>query len=614
MKSTGHVMRMNGPKSPGTAMKTVALVVLVAVLAFPAGADGPRLHGLAMHGDAAYPDGPVGPFPWVHPDAPTGGTLRFSEVGTFDSMNPYIVHGVPARGLDLVYQSLMYRTPDEPFTFYPQVAESVELAEDRGAIVFHLDPRARFQDGSPVTAQDILFTYETLRKEGKPHMRTYYSGVIEARALGERSVRFDLEAGNWELPLILCLMPALSRAYFEDVPFDRTSLEAPLGTGPYRVAEIDPGRRVVYERDPGFWGWDLPQHIGRHNFETVEHIWFRDSNVALQAFLAGDIDVRFETDALRWATGYDGPAVESGEIALESLPHGRPSGLLGVAWNQRRPPLDDVRVREAMGLAFDFAWTNENLLHGQYERTSSLFGGSDLAASGPAAGGELALLEPWRDRLPEALFEAPWRWPETDGSGRLRDQLRRAGALLAEAGYVLEDGVLVHGTTGTPLTFELLLGDPAFERIMLPWLANLERLGIRAGLRTIDAAQYQTRIATFDFDAMIRRWGVSLSPGNEQFIYWGSEAADSEGSRNYAGIEDPVLDGLIAALADARAPEDLKAAARALDRVLMWGRHVLPLYHRDADTVAHWRAVTHSGVAPLYGTDIGSWWHAGASP
>ena len=593
-------------------MKAVALVVLATMLAFPTGADEARLHGLAMHGDALYPDGPDGPFPWADPDAPVGGTLRLSEVGAFDSMNPYIVLGSSARGLDLVYQSLMYRTPDEPFAFYPQIAESVELAEDRSSIVFHLDPRARFQDGSPVTAGDILFTYETLREQGRPHTRTYYSGVERALAIGDRSVRFDLEPGNWELPLILCLMPALSRAYFEEVPFDRTSLKAPLGTGPYRAVEIDPGRRVVYERDPDFWGWDLPQYVGRHNFETVEYVWFRDSNVALQAFLAGDIDVRFETDATRWATGYDSPAVDDGEILLESLPHGRPSGLLGVAWNQRRPPFDDVRVREAMGLAFDFAWTNENLLHGQYERTVSLFGGSDLAASGPAEGGELALLEPWRDRLPEALFETPFRWPETDGSGRLRDRLRRAGALLAEAGYVLEDGALVHGTTGAPLVFELLLGDPAYERVALPWLANLERLGVRAGLRTIDAAQYQTRIAAFDFDAMIRRWGVSLSPGNEQFIYWGSKAADSEGSRNYAGIEDPVLDDLIAALADARAPEDLKAAARALDRALMWGRHVLPLYHRGVDTVARWRNVTHSGVVPLYGADIRSWWRADA--
>lgn len=570
--------------------------------------DSPVLHALAMHGEAAFPDGPQAPFEWVNPDAPQGGTLRLAETGTFDSMNPYIILGLPARGLGLVFQSLLYRSPDEPFTLYPQLARGIELAPDRSWIVFHLDPRARFQDGTPVTSNDVLFTFNALLRDGKPHNQTYYAGVTKAQAIDDLTVRFDLEPGNWELPMILGLMPVMSEAYFDDIPFARTSLEAPLGTGPYKVALIEPGRRVVYQRDPDYWGNNLPSSVGRYNFETIEYNWYRDSNVALQAFLAGDSDLRFEADPLRWATGYDNPAVASGEIILEEVTATRPSGLFAVAWNQRRPPLDDIRVREALGLAFDFTWTNANLLHGQYVRTNGLFDNSALAPSGPAAGLELELLEPWRDQLPAALFDAPYVWPETDGSGRLREHLNTAGSLLDAAGYVMTDGIR-RNADGEALTFEVLLSDSTQERILLPWIRNLERLGVSGTLRTVDAAQHQARISEFDYDAMVWRWGVSLSPGNEQWIYWGSDAAQSPGSRNYAGIADPVLDSLIASLSDARSAEDLVASARALDRVLMWGRHVLPLYHRIGDPVARWNTIQRPEHVPLYGVDFTTWWY-----
>jgi microcin C transport system substrate-binding protein len=562
-----------------------------------------------MHGDADFPDGPQQPFAWVNADAPQGGTLHLSEVGTFDSMNPYIVLGLPARGLGLVFESLLFRSPDEPFTLYPQLAHGIELADDRSWIVFHLDPRARFQDGTPVTARDVLFTFNALASEGKPHTQTYYAGVREAHALNDLTVRFDLAGDNWELPMILGLMPVMSAAYFETVPFARTSLEPPLGTGPYFVETVDPGRRIVYRRNPDYWGWDLPTSQGRYNFETIEYTWYRDNNVALQAFLAGDVDVRFETDPLRWATGYDSPAVKAGDIVLEELPTGRPSGLYAVVWNERRAPFDDIRVREALGLAFDFAWTNANLLHGQYVRTASLFDNSELAATGPVSEGERALLDPWRDVLPAELFDDTFRWPETDGSGRLREQLTRAGALLEEAGYTMVEGTRRDGA-GRALTFEIMLADPSQERILLPWLRNLERLGVMATLRTVDAAQHQARIAAFNYDAMVWRWGVSLSPGNEQWIYWGSQAADAEGSRNYAGVRDPVIDAMIAQLSDARTREDLTAAARALDRVLMWGRHVLPLYHRNTEPVARWDRVSHPRESALYGVDITTWWRS----
>lgn len=564
-------------------------------------------HALAMFGDAAFPDGVTTALPWADPAAPGGCTLRIGEVGTFDSMNAHIVLGASARGLGLVTESLMARSDDEPFTLYPLIAESVEVAPDRRWIVFHLDPRARFSDGSPVTSEDVLFTYRVLREHGRPHTRTYYAEVAEASAPDALTVRFDFVAGNWEMPLIMGLMPVLSKAYYERVPFEKTTLEAPLGTGPYTVAAIEPGRRVVYRRDPGYWGRDLPINAGRHNFETIEYDWFRDSGVALEAFKAGDLDLRFEDDAARWATAYDSPALASGAIVMEEIDHGRPSGLLGIAWNQRRAPFDDVRVREALGLAFDFAWTNRSLLHGQYQRTRSLFDNSELAARGPAEGAELALLEPFREVVPPELFAHPFTWPETDGSGRPRDNLKRAADLLAQAGFALEGDRLVDGQ-GRAFAFELLIGDPSWERILLPYIGNLRKLGIAARLRTVDAAQFQTRIAGFDYDALLWRWGVSLSPGNEQTIYWGSGAAAQEGSRNYAGVEDPVVDALIAALIDARSRDELVAAARALDRVLMWGRHVLPLYHRDRDNVAYWTRIGRPDRSPLYGPDITTWY------
>lgn len=582
------------------------LAGLLLIVAAP-WARGEEQHALAMFGDAAYPDGIVEPLPWVVPDAPGGCTLHLGEVGTFDTMNPYIVLGVPARGLGLVFESLMARSPDEPFTLYPLIAQSVELAPDRSSITFHLDPAAHFQDGSPVTADDVLFSFESLRDHGKPHTRTYYAAVTQAVVLDTRTIRFDLVPDNWEMPLILGLMPVLSQAYFQRVDFLKTSLEAPMGTGPYIAAEIVPGSRVVYRRDPGYWGRDLPINAGRNNFETIVYQWFRDANVALQAFTAGDLDLRFEDDAARWATAYDSPALADGRIVMEEIAHGRPSGLEGIAWNERRAPFDDVRVREALGLAFDFAWTNEHLLYGQYERITSLFDNSPLAARGPAEGGERALLEPFRDRLPPELFEHPYRWPATDGSGRLRENLKQAAALLEEAGFHAVDGRLVDGD-GRPFTFEILLGSPAWERILLPYVANLQKLGIDARLRTVDAAQFQTRIETFDFDALVWRWGVSLSPGNEQAIYWGSAAAGQEGSRNYAGIDAPVIDALIASLVDARSREELVDAARALDRVLMWGRHVLPFYFDSDDDIARWTRIARPPQTPLYGPDVLTWY------
>ena len=589
--------------------RLIVLIAAIPVLAGVAAGETNVLRVLAMHGEPAYaPD--MDHFAYADPAATVGGDLRLTATGTFDNLNPYIIKGVAAQGLGLVFESLMERGQDEPFTLYPLIAQAVEVADDRSWIVFHLNPAARFQDGSPVTSADILFTWRTLRDEGRPHTRTYYAQVVEATAPDDHTVRFDFREDNWEMPLIMGLMPVLSETYFSTHMFDQTTLDPPLGTGPYRVAEVQPGQRIVYQRDPDYWGWDLPVNRGRYNFERISFTYFRDANAAMQAFLAGDADVRFDDDATRWATAYTGPAVDRGDILLEEIAHGRPSGMPALVFNERREPFGDIRVREALGLAFDFTWTNKNLLHDAYDRTTSMFDNSDLAATGLPEGLELELLEPYRDMLPPELFEQSFVLPQTDGSGQLRNQLQEARDLLSDAGWQVINGVLTRSSDGRTFGFEILLDESRWERIFLPYVRNLERLGIAANLRTVDSAQYQLRRSDFDYDAIVYHWGQSLSPGNEQYVYWSSEAAQNPGSRNYAGIADPVVDALIDRLVDARTRDDLVAATRALDRVLLWGRHVVPLFHREVDNVARWTSIQRPAVAPIYGPDITTWWHA----
>jgi len=451
----------------------VLIAAILAVAGAQADASG-TLTALAMHGEPAYP-ATMSHFRYANPKADIGGDLRLTATGSFDSLNPYIIKGVPAQGLGLVYESLMERAQDEPFTLYPLIAEAVEVADDRSWIVFHVNPAARFQDGSPVTAADVLYTWRTLRDQGRPHTRTYYAEVVEATALDERTVRFAFREGNWEMPLIMGLMPVLSERYFAAHAFDRTSLDPPLGTGPYRVDVVQPGQRIVYRRDPGYWGWDLPVNRGRYNFARISFTYYRDATAALQAFLAGDADARFEDDATRWATAYGGPALDRGDIVMEEVAHGRPSGMPALVFNERREPFDDIRVREALGLAFDFAWTNANLLHGAYRRTTSMFDNSELAAAGLPEGAELALLEPYRADLPPELFTNIFTLPGTDGSGQLRHQLQAARDLLAQAGWQVVDGELIHTGDGRRFSFEILLEEPKWERILLPYVRNLER-------------------------------------------------------------------------------------------------------------------------------------------
>ena len=564
-------------------------------------------HGIAMHGQPKYgPD--FQHLDYVNPDAPKGGEMRRAATGTFDNLNPFIIKGVVAHGRRMVFESLLKRTWDEPFSLYGLIAETVDVPDDRSSVTFTLRPEARWHDGSPITVDDVIFSWETLRDQGRPNHRLYYSKVREIERPDERTVRFVFETDppDRELPLILGLMPIISKAYYSSVTFDETTLTPPLGSGPYTIESVDAGRSIVYRRNPDYWGRHLPINRGQHNVGRISYDYYRDDDVMMEAFRAGEYDLRQELSATRWATGYDFPAVDDGRVRLEQLPHGRPSGMFAMVFNTRRDVFADRAVRYALSLAFDFEWVNRALLQGAYVRTNSIFDNSELGSRGLPEGGELALLEPHRDRLPPELFDTAYHAPAVDGG--LRKNLAQARRLLAEAGWEVQDGALVRAADGLPMAFEILLANPGNEKIALAFIRNLERLGVAAKVRTVDTAQYQYRRNVYDFDMIVYRWGMSLSPGNEQAFYWGAEAADQEGTRNYPGIRDPAVDDLIARMTEARAREDFVDVVRAMDRVLMWGHYLLPLYHLNDDRYAYWDKFGRPEVTPVYGAVLDTWW------
>ena len=590
-------------------------LLLSALLLLPARADSPQkaAYAIAMHGEPAYPPG-FAHFAYVNPDAPKGGTLRQAVTGGFDTLNPHVVKGVPALGLGFVFETMLTRSWDEPFSLYGLLAESLEVPEDRSAAAFHLNPAARWHDGTPVTSSDVLFSLEVQRAHGTPNRRQFYAKVASAEAPDDRTVRFTFTPGpdgryDHEMPLLMGLMPIHSKAWWTGREFERTTLDPPLGSGPYRVRQAEAGRRIVYERVADYWGRDLPSRRGLFNADTLDFTYYRDDSVALEAFMAGQGDVRRESDPAKWATGYDGPALREGRIVLEELPHRRPEFARGLIFNTRRPQFQDIRVRQALGLATDFVWIGKTLFHGALVRTASYYPNSELAADGLPGPDEAAVLEPFRDRLPPELFTRPFALPQTDGSGPAgaRANLREALRLLADAGWRVRGGRLTDGA-GRPFAFEILLGNPADERVALEYARSLERLGIAATVRTVDNAQYQARLDGFDFDMTLRWWVSSLSPGNEQLYYYGSEAADQAGSRNYPGIRDPVVDAIAASIAEARTRAELVARVRALDRVLLWGHYMVPLFHSPVDRMARWSRLKRPQATPLYGPLVESWW------
>jgi peptide/nickel transport system substrate-binding protein len=573
-------------------------------------------HGIAMHGEPALPAG-FARLPYADPAAPKGGRLVQGVLGTFDSLNPFIVKGIAPQSIrGYVVESLMARGYDEPFTLYGLIARTVETDAQRSYVTFHLDPAARFSDGKPVTVEDVIFSWQLLRDKGRPNHRTYYAKVAKAEAIGERAVRFDLSGSeDRELPLILGLMPVLAKHAVNPETFEDTSFHAPLGSGPYVVGEVDPGKSVTLKRNPAYWGRDLAVNRGFWNFDEIRFDYYREANSHLEAFKRGLYDVRNEHDPGRWQTAYDFSAVRDGRVIKEALPTGVPKTSSFFVFNTRRAMFSDIRVREAILLLFDFEWINHSYFFDLYRRTASYFDGSELSSHGrPADGRERALLAPFPNAVRADVLEGTWSPPVTDGSGRDRATLRRALDLFTAAGYELRGTELVERTSGRPLTFEILVTARDEERLALLFTQSLKRAGIAARVRMVDAVQYEGRRLIYDFDMIENRWDQSLSPGNEQAFYWGSAAADQPGTRNYMGVKSPAVDAMIAALLKAESREDFVAAVRALDRTLLSGFYVIPLFHLPAQWIARWTRIGRPAATSLYGYLPETWWREPKEP
>ncbi|MGA0343201.1 MAG: extracellular solute-binding protein [Arenicellales bacterium] len=546
-------------------------------------------------------------FDYANPDAPKGGTLRLGAQGSFDSFHPFIPKGnAVSTG---AVETLLVTSADEPFTGYGLLAKSMEWPKDRSWVIFELRPEARWHDGTPVTAEDVAWSFEILVSKGSPQYRFYYGSVDKATVLDPLRIRFDFnETNNRELPLIVGQLPVLPKHYWATRDFSATTLDPPLGSGPYQITGYEAGRFTVQSRVADYWGVDLAVRRGLGNFDTIRTDFFRDATPIRLALKAGDIDFRSENQAKAWAEEYDVTVVKKGLLKKELVPHQMPTGMQAFVMNTRRNLFSDRRVREALGLAFDFEWTNRNLFNGQYTRTTSFFSNSDLAATGLPEGEEKTILESLIGKISPSVLGQAYLPPETDGSGYLRENLKRASALLSDAGWIVKDLKRVNTKTGEPFQFEILLVTPAFERIALPYIRNLQRLGIEAKVRLVDESQYINRFRQFDFDMLVWVWGQSETPGNEQMEYWSQAAADSPGSRNLAGIKDPVVDELIDLMLRSETREQLNARTRALDRVLRSGHYVVPHWHIRADRVLYWDKFGIPDIPVRSGVMTDRWW------
>lgn len=552
---------------------------------------------------------------YANPDAPQGGTLHLSATGTFDTLNPFSLKGKSAQGLNLSFDRLMGRSWDEPFTLYPLIAARAVVPEDRSSLTVYLNPKARFQDGSPITQQDVIFSFNTLKEKGRPNMRQVYKLVSAVTLVGSDGVTFTLGPGyDRETVMILAMMPVLSKAYWTGKEFDKTTLKPPVTSGPYKILSVDPGRRIVFERDRSYWANDLPINKGLYNFDKISYDYYRDETVAFESFKSGNVDIRTELDPGRWTTAYDFPALKNGQIRQENLKHGRVERVWGFIFNMRREPFNDIRVRKALSLMIDYTWINQNIFHAQYKPTTSFFPNAELAATGLPTPAELALLEPYRKDLPPEVFGPAWK-PATSGTpGANRIAQRQADALLKTAGWIIKDGRRINEKTGKPLTFEILLQTADDEKVALSFRRALAKLGIEVTLRIMDTAAFRDRLNGFEYDMTLYFWQNTLSPGTEQMIYWGCEAAKQEGRFNFSGICTPASDSLAKGIPSVHTREELIARTRALDRVLTWSHIMIPLFYSGKDMLGAQAAFKHPSTVALYGNVMENWWFEPKKP
>ncbi|PPR44971.1 MAG: Oligopeptide-binding protein AppA [Alphaproteobacteria bacterium MarineAlpha5_Bin6] len=583
------------------------LLIFVSTFLFFENVYAQKMHGIAMHGIPKY-DSNFTHLTYVNPNAPKGGNLKFGVYGSFDNLNRVAFKGSKAAGLGYINDTLMRRVWDEAFTLYGLIAEHAEMPEDRSSITFFINPEARFHDGSAITRDDVLFSLETFQTKGTPNQKKTYGKVLETEMIGENGIKMNfINNEDKELPLIIAgFLPIIPKKYYEKLDVTKTFLDIPLGSGPYTIDEIDPGRKITYSRVKDYWAKDLPVNKGHYNFDTLTYDYYKDSNVLLEAFKVGDYDYRREYNAQRWQTNYDFPAIDRGDVILKEMKNDRPTGMNALVMNSRKEIFSNPRVREALSYAYDHEWINKILYNNAYTRTDSYFDNSPLASSGLPTEEELVLLEPWKDQLPNEIFNKIYKPPISDGSGMPRENLRIAKKILEEEGWKIENGKLTKDNK--EFVFEFLIVSPSVERIALAFQKTLETLGITMNVRTVDSSQYQARMLNYDFDMIKNTWRVSLSPGNEQQFYWGSEVGKNDGSKNYAGVDSPVVDFLIEKLIGAKTREELTTTIHALDRVLLWGHYVIPLYHSGIDRIAYWDFLEYPDNIPLYGIVIESWW------
>ncbi len=596
-----------------------ALLVLGAFLA-PASAVAEPKHAIAMLGEPALP-ADYTHFPYANPDAPKGGDITYCVIGTFDNLNPFILNSMrtTARGVidtifgNFVYEPLMQCSADEAFTMYSHIAQKVETDPERTWAEFTIDPRARWSDGEPVTPEDVIFTYETFTAKGRPPYNSRMDRVAKLEKTGDRTVRFTFnEKADREFPLIIALTPVLPKHATDAENFDKTTLDPVVGSGPYLIDKVEPGSRIVFKRNPGYWAKDLPQKKGFDNYDTVTIEYFRDNGTRFEAFKKGLCDVLPENDPARWEQAYDFPAATSGDVIKGEFESQLPAKVVGMVFNTRRPVFADRRVRRAISMLYDFEWVNKNIFLGKYSRTAGFWQNSELSSLGrPASEGEKALLAPYLDEIEPDVMDGTYQPSRTDGSGRDRKVLRAAFDLLKEAGYELKEKTLV-GPNGKPLAFEFLVGSSndiqSDEKLALILQRSAARLGIAVDVRNVDDAQLQQRRQTWDYDMIMATYASSLSPGLEQSFRWGSEAAGNEGTFNYAGVTSKGVDAMIETMVSARDREQFVDAVRALDRLLISGHYLIPTQHSPAQWIAYWKRFRHPETTSAYGYQLSTWW------
>ena len=582
-------------------------IILLFVFLFSQSGLANKMHGIAMHGLPMHGSDEKH-LPYVNPDAPKGGILRLGVYGSFDNLNRIAFKGSRAAGLGYINDTLMRRVWDEAFSLYGLIAEYAEMPEDRSSITFYINPKAKFHDGSPITREDVLFSLETFQNKGTPNQKKTYGKVIKTELVDQNGIKMIfVNNEDKELPLIIAgFLPIVPKKYYENIDVTKTFLDIPLGSGPYTIESLEPGRQIKYQRVKDYWAKDLLANKGQYNFDTLIYDYYKDSNVLLEAFKVGEYDYRREYNAKRWQSNYVFDAVDRGDVILQEMKNDRPTGMNALVMNSRKEIFNNPQVRLALSYAYDHEWINKALYNNAYTRTDSYFDNSPLASSGLPSENELKLLNPWKNQLPKEIFNQTYQPPVSDGSGMPRDNLRIAKKILEGEGWFVEDGKLMKD--GKEFAFEFLIVSPSVEKIALAFQKTLEVLGITMSVRTVDSSQYQARMLNYDFDMIKASWNVSLSPGNEQQFYWGSEVGKKDGSKNYAGVNSPVVDSLIETLIGAKTREELTTAIHALDRVLLWGHYVIPLYHSNTDRIAYWNFLEFPDEIPLYGLVIESWW------